>query len=125
MTLFFRKLIESLGVFFWHKGGDRKGIHAVAWDDLTESKPEGGLAIRNLFLAKHSLMAKHILKYMNNDNFIWVDILHFKYGALNFWRNSVPVGCSWFFRGLCNAAFKLRAFLWLNFINPAQTSFFV
>lgn len=109
--------------FFWHKGGDRNGIHVVSWDDLTDSKPEGGLTIRNLLLAKQSLMAKDIFKYINGDDFIWADILDSKYGALNFWMDSIPACCSWFFEALCNVAFKLRSFFWLNFINPNQTSF--
>ena len=37
-------------------------------------KTEGGLGIRKLRLAQHSLMAKHVFTVLNNDNKLWVDI---------------------------------------------------
>ncbi|XP_039130949.1 uncharacterized protein LOC120267377 [Dioscorea cayenensis subsp. rotundata] len=89
--------------FFWSKSSNGKGIHAVAWNELTIPKPEGGLEIRNLVLAKHSLMAKNIFKYLNDDDYFWVNILHVKYGLFNVWRDPIPAGCS------CS-------------VNPEQTS---
>lgn len=57
----------------------------------------GGLAVRNLFIAKHALLAKHVFKYLNHDSVLWVDILISKYGYMNFWHNSTPANCSVFF----------------------------
>ncbi|XP_039138822.1 uncharacterized protein LOC120276159 [Dioscorea cayenensis subsp. rotundata] len=108
--------------FFWHKGSNRNGIPAVAWDDITRSKTEGGLAIRNLIHAKHSLMAKNILHYYNYDDFIWVDILHVKYGGNNSWVDVPPAQCSWFFKGLLSSAHKLRSCFWIKTVNPNKTS---
>ncbi|XP_039125466.1 uncharacterized protein LOC120261592 [Dioscorea cayenensis subsp. rotundata] len=108
--------------FFWSKSCNGKGIHAVSWNDITIPKTEGGLAIRNLTLAKHSLMAKNVFKYLNCDKCIWVDILLLKYGMLNFWKDSIPAGCSWFFRGLCYTAIKIIPSLRINTVNPVQTS---
>ncbi|XP_039119158.1 uncharacterized protein LOC120255390 [Dioscorea cayenensis subsp. rotundata] len=108
--------------FFWRKSSNGKGIHAVAWNDLTIPKTEGGLAIRKLTLDKHSLMAKNVFKYLNCDNYLWVDILLLKYGLVNIWRDSIPSRCSWFFRGLCYTAFKIRPSLRINSVNPEQTS---
>lgn len=85
--------------FFCSRGGNEKGIHNVNWTTINEGKPERGLGIKNLSLAKHSLMAKHIFKYLNDD-VISVDILHLKYGIINFWKDYAPAKCSLFFRGL-------------------------
>lgn len=68
-------------------------------------------------------MAKNFFKYINKEDYLWVDILHNKYGLINVWRDSILVGCSWFFRGLCYTAFKLKPNLRLNVVNPNQTSF--
>ncbi|XP_039130816.1 uncharacterized protein LOC120267185 [Dioscorea cayenensis subsp. rotundata] len=86
--------------FFWSKSSNGKGIHVVAWNDLTISKTEGGLAIRNLTLAKHSLMAKNVFK------------------------DSIPSGCSWFFRGLCYIVIKVNPSLRINSVNPDHTSLY-
>lgn len=54
--------------FFWSRGSNGKGIHNVCWNVITESKPKWGLGIRNLVITKHSLTAKHVFRYLNNDN---------------------------------------------------------
>lgn len=48
--------------------------------------------------------------------------MNVKYGYVNFWRDSIPASCSWFFRGLCYTTFKLKPSLRINSINPGQTS---
>lgn len=50
--------------------------------------------IKNLALAKHSIMAKNFFKFFNTDDAIWVDILHLKYVVFNFWREPMPSNCS-------------------------------
>lgn len=88
-----------------------------------EDKPEGDIGIKNLSIVKHSLMAKHVFKYLNRDNVIWVDILRLKYGYINFWKDTAPHKCSWFFRSLYYTAFQIKPFCKLNSINPDNTSF--
>lgn len=109
--------------FFWYKGGNGKGIHSVAWSCVTNNKSEGGLGHRNLLLAKHSLMAKNVFKYLNAENVFWVDIARQKYGCLNFWNDPIPSKCSWVFRGICLFATVLKPNLWIKTVNPLQTSF--
>ncbi|KAH7691569.1 Reverse transcriptase zinc-binding domain-containing protein [Dioscorea alata] len=115
------KLVQK---FYWSRGGNGTGIHNVNWSTVIEGKPEGGIGIKNLSLAKHSLMAKHVFKYLNNVDFLWVDILHLKYGRINFWMNSAPSKCSWFFKCLFNTASRIKPFCRISSINPANTSFF-
>lgn len=68
-------------------------------------------------------MANNVFKYLNEDDSIWVNILSIKYGKINFWKDPIPSYCSWFFRGLCYAADKLKPFYGMNFVNPNQASF--
>lgn len=56
--------------FFWHKGANEKGILTVAWNCITNRKIKGGLDIKNLTLANHSVMAKNVFKYLNTDDAI-------------------------------------------------------
>lgn len=53
------------------KGSNRKSIHVVAWNRLTDAKTDGGLAIKNLAIAKHTLMAKNDFKFLNSDDALW------------------------------------------------------
>lgn len=48
----------------------------VGWSNTTLDKPNGGLGLWNLRLAKHSLMAKNVFNLLNKDDYIWVDIVH-------------------------------------------------
>lgn len=119
-----KEITRLLRSFFWYKDGNGKGIHVVAWDSITTSKTEEGLAIKNLSIAKQFLMAKNAFKFLNGDGAFWVQILSHKYGSFNFWRDSVPFRCSWFFRCLSQIAFKMKPFRWMNSVNP-NCSFFL
>ncbi|XP_039145745.1 uncharacterized protein LOC120282984 [Dioscorea cayenensis subsp. rotundata] len=106
--------------FFWSKSGNRKGMNLVSWTDITLKQTEGGISIRNLRASKISLMAKNVISYLNHHDAIWVDILYRKYGNFNFWTDSTPANCSWFFRGLCHNANIIKPHLWLYHFNPAH-----
>lgn len=58
-------------------------------------------------------MAKNAFNLLNHKHLFWVDILIQKYGLLSIWNDYIPVGCSWFYRGLCKAASEIRPFLWI------------
>ncbi|XP_039130894.1 uncharacterized protein LOC120267295 [Dioscorea cayenensis subsp. rotundata] len=109
--------------FFWCRNSNGKGIHNLNWKIVNEDKAEGGIGIRNLSLAKYSLMAKHFFNYLNNGDAIWVDILRSKYGDFNFWKSKAPTKCSWFFRYLTRIAGRLKPNCRINSVNPARTSF--
>lgn len=83
--------------FLWYKDNNRKGIHVVALSNLTDSKSEGGLGIKNLLVAKTSLMAKNILKFLNAEDTFWVNTLLHKHVKINFWKDPIPLRYSWFF----------------------------
>lgn len=80
------------------------------------------MGVRNISLAKHSLMAKNLFNYLNKQYSIWVDILYMKYGIFNFWTHNVLCGCSAFFKGLILTASIIKPHLWINCVNPFTTS---
>lgn len=65
---------------------------------------------------------KHVFKYLNHDNVLWVDVLIHKYGYLNFWSNHFPPNYSVIFRGLYTTANVLKPNCWINNLNPGITS---
>ncbi|XP_039131805.1 uncharacterized protein LOC120268480 [Dioscorea cayenensis subsp. rotundata] len=67
-------------------------------------------------------MAKNVISYLNHHDAIWVDILYHKYGQVNFWTDTIPANCSWFFRGLWHNADIIKPQLWLHHFYPAATN---
>ncbi|XP_039120341.1 uncharacterized protein LOC120256728 [Dioscorea cayenensis subsp. rotundata] len=108
--------------FFWSRDSNGKGIHNVSWNVINEGKTEEGIGIRNLALAKYSLMAKHVFKYLNNDDAIWVNILKLKYGDINFWKNSTLANCSWIFHSIFRTDDRIKPFCRINSVNVNCTS---
>lgn len=86
------------------------------------AKDKGGLALRNLSIAKHSLKVKHVFNYLNWADIIWVNIVHLKYRQINFWKDSIPRNCSWYFQGLYHTTTTLKPFCGILSVNPSITS---
>lgn len=117
------EITKVLRRFFWSHDYNGKGIHKVVRSSIIEGKPKGAISIRDLSLGKHSLLAKHIFKYLNRDDAIWVDILFLKYGKINFWSDMAPPKCPWFSRGLCKSATYIKPFCRINSFNLTNNSF--
>lgn len=117
------RITKAARAFFWSKDCNRNGIHSVGWNEITLNRSEGGLSVGDLGLSKISLMAKNVIRMVNNSNVWWVSIMNKKYGNFNIWADIVPASCSWFYRGLYRNAKHIRPYLWINIINPAETSF--
>lgn len=66
-------------------------------------------------------LPKNVISYLNDHEAIWVDLLYSMYGKVNFWTDSIPPNCSWFFRGLWYNANIIKLQLWLFHFNPAHT----
>ncbi|XP_039113706.1 uncharacterized protein LOC120249264 [Dioscorea cayenensis subsp. rotundata] len=109
--------------FLWSSSGNRSGMHLVNSRDTMLGRSEGGLSIKNLRFSKVALMAKHAFNYLNLRDTIWVDLIFHKYGCFNVWKDSIPVNCSWFFRGLCRTLIQIKPFLWIKNVNPSDVSF--
>lgn len=77
--------------FLWSNCGNRKGIHSIPWDYITQDKSDGGLGIHNLRNVKTALMAKNVFYLLNGDEKYWVGIWALKYGNFNVWNlNPIP-----------------------------------
>ena len=94
--------------FLWGKTSNRSGFHTIGWRIATMDKSEGGLGIRNLKLAQHSLMAKNVFTVLNNDNKLWVNIFNYKYRNWTLWGTNSQRNTSWFFKSFCNSASLLK-----------------
>lgn len=70
------KISQSARNLLWANSSNRSGMPMVGWSNTTLDKPNGGLGLWNLRLAKHSLMAKNVFNLLNKDDYIWVDIVH-------------------------------------------------
>ena len=81
------KLVKN---FLWAKGDNCSSIHSVGWNITMLDKVEGGLGIRDLRIDKTSLMAKHVLSFLNANDKLWVDIMRIKYGHYNSWEYYMP-----------------------------------
>lgn len=67
------------------------------WAELTVCKKEGGLGIRNLKKQNQSLMMKWLLKFANEHNLIWKDVVMVKYGMEDNWMTkmvTMPYSCT-------------------------------
>lgn len=42
---------------------------------------------------------------------------------INPWEIHIPSNCSWLFRGMCKIADDIKAYLWMQSINPHTVSF--
>lgn len=78
--------------------------------------------ICNLRCWKTACFAKHVLNYLNNNSFYWVQILNLKYGPIQPWSYSIPPKRGWFFRGFCRCLKSFKPHLWLRSFNPQSTS---
>ena len=108
--------------FLWHRGGNRSGLSLVAWNRAMLSKTEGGLAIRNLRILRTAYLGNNALKYLNNNEAFWVNILQLKYRLIHPWSLIIPPKCSWFFRSICKILNSIRPHLCLNIVNPYTSS---
>ena len=95
----------------------------MGWSSTTLAKTEGGLGIKNLIHTQTALMAKTIFTLLNTDDKHWVQILNWKYGSFNMWTSSNHRNTSWFYKGICKIANKIRMNLWLNECDPETISF--
>ena len=121
----FDNISKVIRGFLWSKDSNRNGLSLIGLNRATMSKTKGGLAIRDLNLAKLALMSKNVFNYLNNNsNTIWVDILHLKYGVLHHWNIKILPKCSQFFRSLCKAMDVIRNNLLLAFVDFSSTNFF-
>lgn len=70
-----------------------------------------------------SLMAKNLFAFLNDEDRLWIHILHLKYGNFNVWDPNKPKKMSWFFQQLRNSADQLKPYLCFKECSPDSTNF--
>ncbi|XP_039135862.1 uncharacterized protein LOC120273306 [Dioscorea cayenensis subsp. rotundata] len=107
--------------FLWGRSSTNSGFHSVGCSVTTLKKSEGGLGIRNLRLAQHSLMAKNVFDILNSVDKLWVSIFNFKYAEWKIWNPVKPKFSSWFYHSICRTANYLKPNLKMITCNPNFT----
>ncbi|WOL04220.1 hypothetical protein Cni_G12941 [Canna indica] len=94
--------------YLWSSSKKKKGAHLVNWKSTTMRKHEGGLGVKDLSITKFSIQAKRIIPFLNNEEPLWVKLLHAKYPSYHPWYYGKTSKFSWAFRSIHNAILQLR-----------------
>lgn len=70
-----KEINKTVRNFFWHKGGNGKGIHTACWSYITDPKTKGALLSEIFLLLNILLRLSMFSNIWNSDDSIWVDIL--------------------------------------------------
>jgi hypothetical protein len=77
-----KQLIKIQRNVLWGGGlGDRR-LCCVKWDQICLPKEQGGLGVKNLAIFNKSLLGKWKWRVLSEDDAVWSDLLHFRYGHL-------------------------------------------
>ncbi|XP_020096969.1 uncharacterized protein LOC109716078, partial [Ananas comosus] len=117
------KITQIIRKFLWEKHGGKKGMHLIAWDNITKPLTEGGLNFRNLRKSREAFMARNALKLLNNINLPWVRIMKGKYGELDPWKNPKLTTTSWAWRALNYTVQAIKLGLQISISDGLNTNF--
>jgi hypothetical protein len=76
------RLVDDLEKIFrsslWGKGSDRRGIHLIAWENLSFGIDQGGLALRRLREFRQAMLGKQFLKKVKQEESLWAMVVRRK-----------------------------------------------
>lgn len=72
---------RSICKFIWgsSSGSNKRGIHLVSWEKLTEPKNNGGLGLRSMANMNLALLAKLGWRLITEHNSLWAKVMGAKY----------------------------------------------
>lgn len=86
--------------FFWGKA-NKNSICFTKWGNITRTKLEGGLGLRDLQTLNNTMIIKNIWKIASGDKAIWIQIVKAKYHlSISFWHTQRHTNCTTFWRAL-------------------------
>ncbi|XVF62081.1 hypothetical protein PTKIN_Ptkin08bG0188600 [Pterospermum kingtungense] len=81
LTSFKNKVEAIQRRFLWGASTDVRKVHWVAWNQVCQSKKQGGLGLVNLELKNRSLLRKWIWRYGEETDAFWHNVITGKYGG--------------------------------------------
>ncbi|CAL1358518.1 unnamed protein product [Linum trigynum] len=69
--------------FVWGRDNGKDKAHLVTWERICKSKEEGGLGLRSARALNLAYLMKLGWQFLNNDESLWVRVLHAKYVKQN------------------------------------------
>ncbi|KAJ0989529.1 hypothetical protein J5N97_007885 [Dioscorea zingiberensis] len=94
--------------FLWGRDSNSGGAHLIGWSTVIKPKANGGLGIKDLKRMEDSLMVKHALDLINQEDKNWIKYMTFKYGNLNIWNLKMHVKPSYIFKSLHIVITKMK-----------------
>jgi len=79
------KLNKLRRVFLWQGNKEKQGYNLVKWEEVTMSKAQGGLGIKNLSTQNTSLLQKWLWRFCCEDMALWRRFIAEKYGLQSNW----------------------------------------
>lgn len=70
---------KQIASFWWSSGDKEKRMHWIAWEELTETKENGGLGFKDLEAFNMALLAKQVLRIITKPNLLVSKVLKSKY----------------------------------------------
>ncbi|GMP98870.1 hypothetical protein CsSME_00046588 [Camellia sinensis var. sinensis] len=89
--------------FLWGGSDSSRKVHLVKWREVTNSKNQGGLGVRDLGEVNVSMLLKWWWKYSSEDKALWKSMVCSRYGRIGggwFPPMNHPVGVSVVWKGI-------------------------
>ncbi|GAA0176239.1 hypothetical protein LIER_42047 [Lithospermum erythrorhizon] len=87
------------------EGGEAQGkfLSKVSWNNINDSKKEGGLGVKGLMIWNRACMALHMWDICSLKESLWVEwIVTYKLKGKSFWGLKMKSSDSWSWRKLIN-----------------------
>lgn len=80
-----KKLKKLRRIFLWQGNKEKQGYNLVKWEEVTMSKAQGGLGIKNLSTQNTSLLQKWLWRFFCEDMALWKRFIAENYGLQSNW----------------------------------------
>lgn len=74
-----KQLERKMASHWWGDQTDKKHIHWIRWEKMTESKATGGLEFRDLRLVNEALLAKQVWRLLKEPSLLMSKVLKGRY----------------------------------------------